>query len=49
MSQRKNKNKKLKKLNQHQIQNKIKRKKKDLLQKKRINKIYNIIKRNNNI
>ena len=45
MSQRKNK----KKVSQHQIQNKIKRKKKDQLEKKKINKIYTIIKRNNNI
>ena len=41
MSQRKNKKKKLKKVGQHQIQNKIKRK------KKKINKIYTIIKRDN--
>ena len=47
MSQRKNKKKKLKKMNQHQIQKKIKRKKKDQLEKKKINKIYTIIKRNN--
>ena len=47
MSQRKRKNKKLKKVGQHQIQNKIKRKKKDQLEKRKINKIYTIIKRNN--
>ena len=47
MSQRKNKKKKLKKVSQHQIQKKIKRKKKDQLEKKKINKIYTIIKMDN--
>ena len=47
MSQRKNKKKKLKKVGQPQIQEKIKRKKKDQLEKNKINKIYTIIKMDN--